>query len=74
MNKSFRKGVVFLEAVISFCGFLSELNLGKGKTVSKKSAQKILKATESKVRARKEMLLYLFLQSHYNLNYCMTLV
>lgn len=55
MNKSFRKGVVFLEAVISFCGFLSEMNLGKGKgkTVSKKSVQKILKATESKGQGQK---------------------
>ena len=66
MNKSFGKGVVFLEAVISFC-CLSELNLGKGKTMWKKSAEKILKATESEGQGQKEMLVYLFLQSYYNL-------
>lgn len=64
MNKSFRKGVVFLEAVISFCGFLSELNLGKGKTVWKKSAQKILKATESKGRGQKGSAAVLVFGSH----------
>ena len=60
MYKSFGKGVVFLEAVISSCGFLSELNLGKGKTVWEKSAEKILKATESGGQGQKKMLVYLF--------------
>lgn len=64
MNKSFRKGVVFLEAVISFCGFLSELNLGKGKTVWKKSAQKILKVTESKGQSQKGSAVVLVFCSH----------